>query len=121
MQAAKNTTFFLVVVFLLNATLPAVWCDADALWDKLPGVGGSRLHFHNADVKGGRLDPTPNPTAGFWGKMTDSETATMQSSQRRSSNFAPPSSSSSQQTILQKLQSILRRKKEKQTNGIKKT
>ena len=96
-----------------------MWCDADALWDKLPGStvgGGSRLHFHQnyADIKGGsNLDPTPNPTAGFWGKMTDSEP--MQISQRRSTQ-----TSSSQQTILQKLQSILRRKKEKQTNGIKK-
>ena len=95
-----------------------MWCDADALWDKLPGTvgGGSRLHFHqNADIiKGGRLDPTPNPTAGFWGKMTDSETATMQN---RRSDFAP-SKSSSQQTILQKLQSILKRKKEKEAIGI---
>ena len=44
------------------------------------------------------------------------EQGAMQNSQRRSSDGGPEAST--QQTILQKLQSILRRKKQKENNGI---
>ena len=125
---AKQTFFLFAaaVCVFLNAT--AVWSEADALWDQLPGMGVSKIQNSHGGMKNQRFQnarlgpggpPPENPSPTFWGKLTGSdsensrETATMQNSQRRSSAEA-----STQQTILQKLQSILRRKKQKENNGI---
>ena len=129
---AKQTFFLFAaaVCVFLNAT--AVWSEADALWDQLPGMGVSKIQNSHGGIKNQRFQnarqgpggpPPENPSPTFWGKLTGSdsensrETATMQNSQRRSSDVGGPEAST-QQTILQKLQSILRRKKQKENNGI---
>ena len=128
---AKQTfvLFAAAVCVFLNAT--AVWSEADALWDQLPGMGVSKIQNSHGGMKNQRFQnarqgpgspPPENPSPTFWGKLTGSdsensrETATMQNSQRRSSDGGPEAST--QQTILQKLQSILQRKKQKENNGI---
>merc|ERR1712008_172431 len=92
------------------------------------GMGVSKIQNSHGGIKNQRFQnarqgpggPPANPSPTFWGKLTGSdsensrETATMQNSQRRSSDDGPEAST--QQTILQKLQSILRRKKQKETN-----
>ena len=106
-----------------------MWSEADALWDRLPGAGVSKIQNSHGGIKSQRFQnarqgpggPPPDPSPTFWGKLMgdseekSSEIASVQNSQRRSSDSAE--AASSQATILQKLQSILRRKKEKENNG----